>query len=390
MAAHLPEPAVVGAPLAHEYRVHRRLHVIVDAARAGALVEGERAVVRVEHHLLRLARVGPNERHPAVAEPHVRDLHRHRDAGDQHHLVAPVELVGLARIEAQRHEGCRRSRAALAPPARSIAPDGIIPALVAETAEVLIDPQQRHPVPAAPRRIRGQQPVKLVPPGAELRLRLDVALVIEGGLVRAQNLPHNLPRHLQLAADLLDRLPLNKVRPAYFGDRLHNQHPNLGSRYLGSTYEPHRQGGPFWKPITPETGSLLRASPHLGDQPQTASSARARHSLTSSSTASVTQLIRSGETSSPVKLIEVLTAGHHSRPVRVTRPSQAMWLHLRPLRIRQDHSGHSLHPRFRNTNQKRPNLRILNPNRPHPQMGFTMASTTMAISVRVGISFMIR
>jgi hypothetical protein len=219
MAAHLPEPAVVGAPLVHEYRVHRRLHVIVDAARAGALVEGERAVVRVEHHLLRLARVGPNERHPAVAEPHVRDLHRHRDAGDQHHLVAPVELVGLARIEAQRHEGCRRSRAALAPPARSIAPDGIIPALVAETAEVLIDPQQRHPVPAAPRRIRGQQPVKLVPPGAELRLRLDVALVLEGGLVRAQNLPHNLPRHLQLAADLLDLLPLNKVRPAYFGKR---------------------------------------------------------------------------------------------------------------------------------------------------------------------------
>ena len=32
----------------------------------------------VEHHLLALARVGPHERHAAVAEPDVGDLHGHR------------------------------------------------------------------------------------------------------------------------------------------------------------------------------------------------------------------------------------------------------------------------------------------------------------------------
>ena len=70
----------------------------------------------VEHHLLRLARIGAHERHPAVAEPHMGDLHRHRDAVDQHDLVAPVELVRLARREAQRNESRRRRRALPAPP----------------------------------------------------------------------------------------------------------------------------------------------------------------------------------------------------------------------------------------------------------------------------------
>ena len=76
VAAHLQEAAIVGALLADEDRLHRRLHVVVDAARAGALEEGERPVVGVEHHLLRLARIGPHEQHPAVAEPDVGDLHR--------------------------------------------------------------------------------------------------------------------------------------------------------------------------------------------------------------------------------------------------------------------------------------------------------------------------
>jgi hypothetical protein len=52
--------------------------------------EGEGPVVGVEHHLLALARVGPHEHHPAVAEPDMRDLHRHRRAANQHDLVAPI------------------------------------------------------------------------------------------------------------------------------------------------------------------------------------------------------------------------------------------------------------------------------------------------------------
>src|SRR6266567_2867770 len=45
VAAHLQEAAIVEAILADEDGLHRRLHVVVDAAPAGALEQGERAVV---------------------------------------------------------------------------------------------------------------------------------------------------------------------------------------------------------------------------------------------------------------------------------------------------------------------------------------------------------
>src|SRR5213080_3047815 len=51
---------------------------------------------------------------------------------------------------------------------------------------------------------------------------------MELGRIRADNLPHGLPRNAQLPADLLNRLLLNEKRPANLGDRFHNQHSNLG------------------------------------------------------------------------------------------------------------------------------------------------------------------
>src|ERR1700679_1805756 len=75
MRAHLQEAAIVLAILADEDRLHRRLHVVVDAPPAGALKERERPFVGVEHHLLRLPRIGAHEHHPAMAEAEMRDLH---------------------------------------------------------------------------------------------------------------------------------------------------------------------------------------------------------------------------------------------------------------------------------------------------------------------------
>ena len=48
VAAHLQEATIVEALLADEDRFHRRLHVVVDAAPAGALEQGEGPVVGVE------------------------------------------------------------------------------------------------------------------------------------------------------------------------------------------------------------------------------------------------------------------------------------------------------------------------------------------------------
>ena len=104
MRAHRQKAAVEAALLADEHRVDRRRHVVVDAAPAHAAKQAEGVVVRVEHHLLGLARIGPHQEHPAVAEPDVGDLDRRRHPAEHHHLVRPVELIGLARREPQRDE----------------------------------------------------------------------------------------------------------------------------------------------------------------------------------------------------------------------------------------------------------------------------------------------
>lgn len=58
--------------------------------------------------LSRASAIGPHEQHAAVIEPEMSNRDRHRRAVDQHFILAPVELVGLRRGKAQRHEGCSR------------------------------------------------------------------------------------------------------------------------------------------------------------------------------------------------------------------------------------------------------------------------------------------
>jgi hypothetical protein len=96
MGAHLKEAAIILTVLADKDRLHRRLHVVIDATGAGAPEECQRSLVRVEHHLLPLARMGAHGHHAAVAEANVCDLHDRRHAVQHDDLVAPVELVGFA------------------------------------------------------------------------------------------------------------------------------------------------------------------------------------------------------------------------------------------------------------------------------------------------------
>ena len=134
MRAHLQETPIVLSVLADEHRIDSRFHIVINPARAGALEEREGALVRVEHHLLALARIGANEHHPAMAEPHMRDLQGGRHAVDQRDLVGPVELVGLARRKAQRDIGVSRRACALLPPGDRIPPDRRVAASVAKSA----------------------------------------------------------------------------------------------------------------------------------------------------------------------------------------------------------------------------------------------------------------
>jgi hypothetical protein len=134
VSAHPLKTAVELAVLADEHGLDRRLHVVVDAARAGPLEKSKGAVVRVEYHLLGLTRIGAHEQHAAVAQPDMRDLDGDRHPVDQHDLVRPVELVGLARRKAQRHIGFRHRGAALSTPPLRVASNRVVAALITEGA----------------------------------------------------------------------------------------------------------------------------------------------------------------------------------------------------------------------------------------------------------------
>jgi hypothetical protein len=259
VSAHLLEAAVVGAVLADEDRVHGRLHVVVDPARAGAPEEGERLVVGVEDHLPRLARIGPHERHPAVAEADVGDLHRRRHPVDQDGLVAPVELIRFAGVETQR-DICRSRRLTLGlHPRGRVAPHGIVANVVTKRPELLENPDAGQPLALRLPGILHQNPVEFSAPRPDLRPRLDPALIGELGHAGSHHFPYGLPRHPQLATDLLDRLPVLKVRPSDLRDRFHHQHPEHGSRLSTEARWTTASGGARLEADHPDTGSFFHA-----------------------------------------------------------------------------------------------------------------------------------
>ena len=245
MRAHLHESLVVLALLAHEHRVHRRLHVVVNSALANSTEEAERPLVRVEHHLLALARVQLHQKHPAVAQAHVRGLHPRRLARQHHLLVAPVELIRLARCKDQRHirlGGCQ-SRAP-APPPHRVAANRVVAPAIPEFRQRLEDPQQRQTVPLLLPLTGLQAPLQLLHPRAQLGQRLNLALVTKRRLVAAHHLAHRVPRQPQLPRNLLDRDALAQVFAADPRNRLHNQHlpPPRSSNQRGE-FLPSPDGG---------------------------------------------------------------------------------------------------------------------------------------------------
>ena len=131
VVGHDQEAPVEDTLLAGEHARHRGLHVVVDAARRHASEEGKRPRMRVEQHLLCLARIGPHIHGPRRAQSHMRDLHAHRLARDLHVLMAPVELIGLARSEQQRDERRRIHHIATSrlPPAGRITANRVVRAV---------------------------------------------------------------------------------------------------------------------------------------------------------------------------------------------------------------------------------------------------------------------
>ena len=99
--------------------------------------------MRVEHHLLRLARIGPDERSgAAVAELDVSDLQFGPLAADDRPIFRPVELERLARQKRQRHESAAAARLLFllprGPPVASEGRHAIVGAVVAERGQISV------------------------------------------------------------------------------------------------------------------------------------------------------------------------------------------------------------------------------------------------------------
>jgi hypothetical protein len=244
VAAHLQEATIVGALAPDEDRLDCGLHVVVDAAPAGALEEGEGPVVGVEHHLLALAGIGAHEEHAGVAEPDMGDPDLHRDPADEHDLVAPVELEGLAGSEGEWDEGLGRDGLALTPPASGVATNCIVAALIAQATQGLVDPDQGEALAWGPGGIGGQQAVELVLPSAELWHGLDGALVGERGRARADDLADRVAGDVELAADLLDGAATDEELPPDARNRVHALHlpPPIHDPGMGSMRKPPKEG----------------------------------------------------------------------------------------------------------------------------------------------------
>ena len=183
-----------------------------------------------EHHLLALAGKDLDQIHPAVAQPHVCRFHLGRGAQQTRVLVAPVELVGLTRIEDQRHIGLRRQQQAPpASPRLGVAAHRVIAALVAQLAKVLMDLQQGQAILAILLLVGLQLALELVHPQPKLRHRLDLALVAVRGRIAPNHLAYRVLGNPQIPGELLDRNALHQMIPTDPRNRLHYQHLPLTS-----------------------------------------------------------------------------------------------------------------------------------------------------------------
>ena len=122
----------------------------------------------------------------------MRDLHGHRHAVHQHDLVAPVELVSLARRKTERHKGARRLACMVSRPTPRVTPHRVIAAVIAKRPQLFEHTDQRQPLARCLCCVRRKHSVDLSLPGAELGTRLDLPLVGKRRLARPQNLANRV------------------------------------------------------------------------------------------------------------------------------------------------------------------------------------------------------
>jgi hypothetical protein len=177
-----------------------------------------------KYHLLGLTRIGDGERHPAMAEPEVRDLHLGQSPGQQDGLFAPIKLICLAWREDQRNKSIGRTVMAISPNT-DVTPNAVIAAFISIAAKVIPDPRSSETLLLRALLILCQHVFEPVDPRSQPWIRLLLALIAERRCLRAQNLPNRSPAQSSRSANLLDALPKHKMVPTDLPNSLHAYHP---------------------------------------------------------------------------------------------------------------------------------------------------------------------
>ena len=185
----------------------------------------EAARVGVEQHLVALAGICHQPERPAGAQRQVRHLRPVVDPGDHHAFLAPVELVGLAPLERQRHERRPRRRLAfsLAPRPHEVRHPRVA-TRVALRLERLVQRLGRAPVGLGPPRIRRQCLPQPVGVRGQLRRRSGPAITPLLHLRLPQPTPHRIARQTRQSRDLAHRLPLAEMHPPNLSYHRHRVH----------------------------------------------------------------------------------------------------------------------------------------------------------------------
>ena len=96
VTAHLQKAAIIHPVFANKDGIHCCLHVVIDAARAGAPEESECFVVSVKHHLLSLAWISARIKHPAVAQADMGNLQDNRRVVNANDLMGSLHESALS------------------------------------------------------------------------------------------------------------------------------------------------------------------------------------------------------------------------------------------------------------------------------------------------------
>lgn len=188
--------------------------------------------MRIKDHFLRLAGIGSDKWHKAMPQAQMRDLHRHCDAIDRNDVMSPVELIGLIRIEAQRHTGGRWRFPCLPRPVDRATARSVIAAIVTQIVQLIANPNQRLSLALRLACVGFKPAIKLIFPAINRRAWLNGLVKAALGTAGSDDLPHCVPGQSKVTANLLDRFAFNEKRTPDLRNCLHDRHPQTAPQSL--------------------------------------------------------------------------------------------------------------------------------------------------------------